>query len=161
MLLLIILLHLVKASTSLNVTLSDLRQKEDLKHTRLHRKDITFQGSHIESIALHKTQTHEDAEHWQVDGRLIYSIPNTNPNLLINSDEISGTVVLFDYSEDVNDDITYTFCELQHHDAKADGGDITHTFCELQHNNAKADGDSNFIGYRILQQLFLCSSKKK
>ena len=74
MLLPILLLFLVKTSTSLNVTLSDLRQKEDLKHTRLHRKDITFQGSHIEGIALHKTETNEDAEHWQVDGSLIYSI---------------------------------------------------------------------------------------
>lgn len=118
MLLLIILLLLVKVG-SVNVTISDLIQKEDLKHNRLHRKDITFQNSHHQGIAIHKTETKEDAEHWQVDGRLIYSIPNTNPNLLINSDEISGTVVLFDYSEDVNDDITYTFCELQHHNATA------------------------------------------
>ena len=118
MLLLIILLLLVKVG-SVNVTISDLRQKEDLKHTRLHRKDITFQGSHVEGIAIHKTEVHEDAEHWQVDGRLIYSIPNTPQGLLINSDEITGAVVLFDYAEDVNGDITYTFCELKHHNAKA------------------------------------------
>ena len=113
----LLLLFLVKASTSLNVTISDLRQKEDLKHTRLHRKDITFQGSHIESIALHKTQTHEEAEHWQVEGRLILAIPNRPRNLLINSDEISGAVVLFDYAED--SDVTYTFCELKNHNAAA------------------------------------------
>ena len=116
MLLLIILLLLVKVG-SVNVTISDLHQKEDLKHTRLHRKDITVDGSHIEGIALH--HTHEEAEHWQVGGPLIYSIPNTPHVFLINSDEIPGAVVLFDYVEDVNDDITHTFCELQHHNATA------------------------------------------
>jgi len=134
----LLLLFLLKASTSLNVTLSDLRQKEDLKHTRLHRKDITFQGSHIEGIALHKTQTHEDAEHWQVDGSLILAIPNTNPGLLINSDEISGAVVLFDYAENDQNTDKEDLTQLQHHHAKADGGDITHTFCELKHHNATA-----------------------
>jgi len=139
MLLLIILLLLVKVG-SVNVTISDLRQKQtDLKHTRLHRKDITFGSSHIQSIALHKT--HEEAEHWQVDGRLIYAIPNTNPGLLINSDEISGAVVLFDYAENDQNTDKEDLTQLQHYQhyhAKADGGDITHTFCELQHHNATA-----------------------
>jgi len=96
---LLLLLH--KTADGVVVTIKDVANNNDppVGHRRFHLKDISWHGSHIQGIALHRTN-YDD--HWTITAPLVYALPNSGcPRGLVNEQDVGGNIVLFDRGEDV------------------------------------------------------------
>ena len=95
-----ILLLLLKTASGVVVTIKDVANKHDppVGHRRFHLKDISWHGSHIQGVALHRTN-YDD--HWTITAPLVYALPNSGcPRGLMNEQDVGGNIVLFDRGED-------------------------------------------------------------
>ena len=105
---------------SVNVTIADLRKKEDVNHSRYHTKDITFHGSHIHGIALHISNRSDEEDHWTITAPLAYAFPNQGQGArihgLVNEVEVEGKIVLFDLPN-VDSPFEYVLASAQEHKA--------------------------------------------
>ena len=96
------LLLLRKTANGVVVTIKDVANNNDppVGHRRFHLKDISWHGSHIQGVALHRTN-YDD--HWTVTAPLVYALPNSGClRGLMNEQDVGGNIVLFDRGEDVN-----------------------------------------------------------
>ena len=118
----ILLFLLLHDASSINITISDPRgnkKSHDVEwltyrryhnaaakgiYRRLHPKDITWQGSHIEGIAFHATTNYYFDDHWSIAGKLVYALPNEASHSIhqhiLNMDELNGTIAMFDRADD-------------------------------------------------------------
>lgn len=95
------ILHFVSSGT---VTIADLQNPSgDNVYSRFHIKDITLDGSHIQGVALHVTNSPDDngnLDHWSVTAPLVYALPNKGSmGGLINEHEAHDRIVLIDRGE--------------------------------------------------------------
>ena len=116
----LIILSICSACNSVNnVTIADLRKKENVNHSRYHTKDITFHGSHIHGIALH-ISNRSDEDHWTITAPLAYAFPNQGQGArihgLVNEVEVEGKIVLFDLPN-VDTPFEYVLASAQEHKA--------------------------------------------
>ena len=96
-----LLLLLLKTANGVVVTIQDAANSKDppVGHRRFHLKDISWHGSHIQGVALHRTN-YDD--HWTMTAPLVYALPNSGClRGLMNEQDVGGNIVLFDRGEDV------------------------------------------------------------
>ena len=120
-------LHLLLLSNAntISVTITDLQDNNDAAtHPSLyphftslfgfHTKDISFEGSHIQGVALHASTYPDDDEDgpWSVTAPLVYALPNQGSvNGLMNEAEVYEKIVLFDRSENEADEAIVSLSE--------------------------------------------------
>mmetsp|Transcript_9530 Transcript_9530/g.20657 ORF Transcript_9530/g.20657 Transcript_9530/m.20657 type:complete len:207 (-) Transcript_9530:2843-3463(-) len=99
-------LQLLMLGNAVTVRIADIQNSNDdavARHnTRFHTKDISFEGSHIQGVALHATDVDDDI-HWSVAAPLAYALPNQgNVDGLLNEAALYEKIALFDRGENLS-----------------------------------------------------------